>query len=678
MRELSIGAGRLPSMKIHVALLLLCSLTWVSAAELPIREVILYKHGVGYFERSGSIAAGEVARLDFKASEMNDVLKSLMISGKDERVSGLRYDSSIPLEEKLSDFPFKLDASQPLSGVLDQLKGARVEMQVGSEKVSGAIVAARAVAGDKERAERQQIVLLLDSGEMRTFDLDAASSIKFTDAQLAAQFRSYLGALTAARSREKRSVYIDGNSTGGRDITATYIIPTPIWKSSYRLLFAQTGEPTLEGWAIVDNTTGEDWTNVQMALVSGKPISFISELYSPRYIQRMMAELPEEKAQKPVLYQGALAGLPPATAGVVGGMINGQSQSDRVQNFAMMQAAPQVKFRAASQSALSQSASTTELADLFEYRIAQPVTIKKNESAMLPFLQDRIKARKVVIYSDESSSHPLNAAELINSTAKTLDGGPITVYDGGGYVGEALVETVKANDKRLISYGVDLGTRITNKIDSEEREEREIHLVRGVLNIRAATVRKTSYSIDNVDAKPKTLIIEHPLDEEFQVMNQKPSETTETARRFEMKLAPSATVTFPVIEEKVETETEALANMSPDVLVQFATNKHLSDAGRRDIGQIVELKRQMAANGSDANATKARIENTAQDEERVRKNLVSFNNVSGQQELVQKYAAELARLEREVGTLRDHQTDLAAKNAELQAALDERMEKMTF
>jgi predicted transcriptional regulator len=421
-----------------------------------------------------------------------------------------------------------------------------------------------------------------------------------------------------------------------------------------------------------------------MALVSGKPISFITELYSPRYIQRMMAELPEERAQAPMLYQGSVTtsnGSVSVTAaapmaGLAGGLIDGQPQADRAQHFAMLK--PRVKSKAISESALAEMASTNELADLFEYHIAQPVTIKKNESAMLPFLQDKIKARKVEIYSDESSAHPLNAAELVNSTTKTLDGGPITVYDGGGYVGEALVETVKANDKRLISYGVDLGTRITNKIDSEEREEREIHLARGVLNIRAATVKETSYSINNLDAKAKTLIIEHPLNGEFQVLNQKPSETTATARRFEMKLAPSATVSFPVIEEKVEMETQGIANLSPDVLVQYVGNKHLSEAGRRDIGQIVELKRQMVANGSDAQATKGRIDSISQDEERVRKNLQSFNSVSGQQELVQKYAAELAQLERQIAGLRDHQSELTTQQVELQATLDDRMEKMAF
>ena len=101
-----------------------------------------------------------------------------------------------------------------------------------------------------------------------------------------------------------------------------------------------------------------------------------------------------------------------------------------------------------------------EIADLFEYSIANPVTVRKDESAMLPFLQQKVSARKLIIYSDSTKPNPFSAAEIVNNTGKTLDGGPITVYDAGEYAGEALVETIKSGDKRFISYGVDLGTRI--------------------------------------------------------------------------------------------------------------------------------------------------------------------------------------------------------------------------
>jgi hypothetical protein len=250
------------------------------AADVPIHEVILYKSGVGYFERTGALRAGESARLDFKASDMNDVLKSLMITDRNGgKVTGLRYDSSEPLNQKLADFPFKIDGQASLAVFLDQMKGAKIEMKYGAETVSGTIVSGRVVRGDDKQAEREQAVILLDSGDLRTFDLAAASSIRFVDPKLQVQLKDYLTVVNQSRSTDKRSVYIDSADSKERQIAATYMIPTPVWKSSYRLIFNDKAEPTLEGWAIVDNTTGEDWSNVQLSLVSGRPISFISLLY---------------------------------------------------------------------------------------------------------------------------------------------------------------------------------------------------------------------------------------------------------------------------------------------------------------------------------------------------------------------------------------------------------------
>src|SRR5436309_6530883 len=187
-----------------------CSAVGIAGADLPVRDVVLYKHGVGYFERAGRLGPGESARLDFKAAEMNDVLKSLTLEEKGGgKITGLRYDSSEPLEQRLAEFPFQLGEAQPLSGVLDQLKGARVELQLGPQVVAGAIVGGRLIPGDDKRPQQEQVTLLLDSGELRNVDLTAVAGVRFTDAKLQAKFKDYLAALVDSGSKEKRRVYID-------------------------------------------------------------------------------------------------------------------------------------------------------------------------------------------------------------------------------------------------------------------------------------------------------------------------------------------------------------------------------------------------------------------------------------------------------------------------------------
>ena len=668
-----------------LALCLLLTISVAQGAELPIRQVILYKHGIGYFQRSGPLGPNDSVQLDFNAAEMNDVLKSLTIQESGAgKVTGLRYDSSDPLDKKLAEFPFKIGPGQPLTAILDQLKGAAVELKSGSETIRGTLVSGRTVPGTEQRPPSEQITLLTDSGEFRNVDLSAVASLRFQDTALQTQFAEYLKTLHAARSRDKRSVYIDSTGAQAREIAASYMIPMPVWKSSYRLIFPTTGEPTLEGWAIVDNTTGDDWSNVQLSLVSGRPISFISRLYEPRYITRPTAELPEDQAKAPVVYGGAIteeqeARLDeafqerqmkmnePAAAGLMGAREMPLNAREFVGG--VMPAAPSV---------IAATATGGELGELFEYSFSTPVTVHKSESAMLPFLQEKLTARKLLIYSDPSSVNPLNSVEITNSTGKTLDGGPITVYDANAYAGEALVETLKKGDKRLLSYGVDLGTRITTAFESQAQIVREAHFQRGLLTTKTAASETKTFTIRNVDQQAKTLIIEHPVRQGYKVLNQKPIETTATSYRFEVKLGPDATEKFPVIEERIIEATIALSNLNPDVIATYVQNKNISDAARAQLQQVLDLQRQIAANDGEIQSTLTQINTIVQDQERIRQNINSLNRVAGQEQQVQSYSRQLASQEAQLATLRDKLAQLQTKKTTLESQLNALLEKMEF
>lgn len=654
-------------------------------AELPVRTVVLYKHGVGYFERSGTLGPGESARLDFKAEEMNDVLKSLTINDQGGKVTDLRYDSSIPLEQKLTDFPFRIRDGEPLSAVIDQLKGARIEMEFGPQQVGGAIVSARLIAGEKDRPEREQLTLMMDSGELRNVDLAAATAIRFADTKLQLQFRDYLAALTSARSKDKRSVYIDSSDAKSRSVQASYIMPMPAWKSSYRLLFPESGEPTLEGWAIVDNTTGADWTNVHLSLVSGKPISFISQLYAPKYVARLGAELPEEKAVAPTVYGGAVSAPKAAaadqrlaTAGRSVATVSGAFAGAASQSVTVEAESAPLPYRAGA-STIGQTGSASEIADLFEYSIANPVTVRKDESAMIPFLQQKIQARKLIIYSDSTKPNPFSAAELTNNTGKTLDGGPITVYDAGAYAGEALVDTFKNADKRFINYGVDLGTRVSTNLDSRTDNVRELHAHNGLLVTKAAIVQKRTYTIANVDARAKTLIIEHPVQGGYELIDTaKPSETTRSVYRFEMKLPANGNIEFPVTQEHVYDTQTSVSSLNPDALLAYVRNKTISDTARRQLQQIADIKTQIAGNEAEKSSLSDQVSGLTRDEERNRQNIASLSPVSGQQQLVQDYARKLADQETQIAKLQDREAALDRQRAALQSQLNGVIEKLDF
>ncbi len=664
------------------------------AAELPVREVILYKNGIGYFVRSGEVKAGEPARLEFKTGEMNDVLKSLVIfEDGGGKISGLRYDSSEPLATKLAEFPFQLGEHQPLSALLDQLKGARVELKTGPETVAGSVVGAREIEAEEKQPQREEVNLLLDSGELRTVDLGGVTAMRFSDPVLQGQLVKYLARVAAGRSKEKRGVTVDSTSDRARRLTASYVVPAPVWKSSYRLAFADAAEPLLEGWAIVDNTTGEDWTKVRLALVSGRPVSFITNLYEPQMVARQTATLPEEAAEAPEVYAGGVyGGVPGGVAGgVLGGIGTGRGggigpPSGGVGRGARLFTPPQAKSKDEQvqwlntevASTVAAPAAAAERGELFEYRFDNPVTVRDGESAMLPFLQQKVTARKLLIFSTAASEFPRNATEITNNTGKTLDGGPITVFDSNTYAGEALMETVKAGDKRLVSYAVDLGTRVATKLDSSSDVVREIHVRRGLLTVRTAQRETKTYTIHNVDAKPKTLIVEHSIRGGCRVVKPAPSETTASAYRFEVKLTSQGTEKLPVTEERLIDQSVALANTSSDFLGTYIQNKELDESARKQLERIAGQKRLIAENDGAIQRGEQDINSLVQDQERLRQNISTLNQVSGQQEQVQNYARRLSSQEAQLATLRDHEKELKDKKTALQTELNKTIEALEF
>jgi hypothetical protein len=660
--------------------LLLAVAATAAAAELPVRHVTLYKHGIGFFERAGTLAPGETARLEFRASDMNDVLKSLTIEDKSgAKITGLRYDADEPLARKLQRFPFGLENGQSLAALLDSLRGARIEIQFGPEKLEGAIVSARVAPASQGVPEQQQLTLFTNTGELRNINLAAAASLRFVDPELQAQFRDYLATLSKSRSMDKRTVSIASTDAGARELVASYVIPTPVWKSSYRLILRPgAGASILEGWAIVDNTTEDDWNNVRLAVVSGRPISFVSLLYPTREVSRPVVALTEETPEMPVEHEGVLVGAAPKEMAVAGAAPPPpppvKMEVPRMRSSAAM---PMEIARDAMESSVS-TAGARELGELFEYSFTTPVTVRKGESAMLPFLQQKLPVRKLLILSEEGAVHPRNAVEITNSSGKTLDGGPITVYDEGAYAGEALVSTLKNGDKRLISYAVDLGTNVSTQFGSGSDAVREVRLRNGVLITQSAYRHTRTYTVRNVDAKPKTLIIEHPVRPGMQVVSPKPAETTPSNYRFEVALGPSATATLPVVEEGMREQTVMVASVSPELLLTYLRNPNLSAGARQTLERIAKQKQAIVQLDREINERNNEMAELARDQERIRQNLASLNAVAGQQDQVQTYARTLANQEARVVQLRETIAALRKKRAEAQTQLEEMISSASF
>jgi hypothetical protein len=219
---------------------------------------------------------------------------------------------------------------------------------------------------------------------------------------------------------------------------------------------------------------------------------------------------------------------------------------------------------------------------------------------------------------------------------------------------------------------------VTTKFNSDSAVVREVHFRRGILTAKSAVEETKTYTIRNVDGKAKTLLVEHPLRQGFKLLSQAPVETTSNAYRFEVKLASTATETFPVREERMFDQTMSVSSMTPDVISTWIQNKALTGNGRRQLEQIAAKKREISANDASLSRATSDLSELEQDQRRTRDNIQSLNNVSGQQELVQQYARQLSQIEAKMGGLRDTQSRLKTAKIQLEADLSAMMEKTDF
>jgi len=283
-----------------------------SESRLPVKRVVLYKNGVGYFEHAARVHGTEDLSIDFTTSQLNDVLKSLTaVDLGDGRVSSVRYNSIAPLDERLKSLRLPFGEQVTQAEYLTALRGARVEVHSLSATATGRLLSVEKIRKQRAHDEFEDVTIfsiVTDTGEMRNFDLAAGASVRIVERELTDEVGRYLSLIGASRARDVRRMSLTASGSGDRDIFVSYISEVPVWKSTYRILLPEkpNQRPLLQGWAIVDNTIGEDWKDVQLSLVAGAPQSFIQNISQPFYARRPVIPLPESAMLTPQSHQATL------------------------------------------------------------------------------------------------------------------------------------------------------------------------------------------------------------------------------------------------------------------------------------------------------------------------------------------------------------------------------------
>jgi hypothetical protein len=642
-------------------------------AMLPLTKIVLYASGVGYFQRDGRIDGHGQVPLRFKVDTVNDLLKSMMVQDFDGgQVSTVTYDSRDPITRTLKSFAIDLTDNAGLGNLLWQMRGERIEVAT-PNLVQGTILGVEAKkerVGDKDVVEVEYLNLLTDSG-LRSIPLPQVQQFRVTNEQLNAELRQALAVLAASHDTQKKTVTLDFNGEGSRRVRVGYIMETPVWKTSYRLVLSDTEAPFLQGWALVENTTDEDWQDVRLSLIAGRPISFTMDMYEPLY------------AQRPVVVPEVYAALRPQTYGQAMEAPGEALRESRLQEEGRMAqkreapggaaevpAAPAPRARgllaepkpaapapppASPALALDQgvaaAAQATELGEFFEYAISTPVSLARQKSAMLPIVNEAIEGTKVSIYNQRvHAKHPLYGFRLRNATALHLSQGPVTVFDGGVYAGDARLEDLPPGQERLLSYAMDLKTEVEPVSEPEQHELVTVSLRKGTLFATQKAIAEKTYNIRNRDQKPHLVLIEHPFRADWQLAS--PSTATERTRdvyRFAVTVEPGPGTRLRVREEKPLQQSVALTDAGPDVLTYYMRATQVSDRVKQALQRVSTLRDKLDQTVQQRRRFEQQIQEISQEQARMRENM---GRLAQNSELYNRYVRKLDQQETEIDKIR--------------------------
>jgi len=676
-----------------------------SAGGLPVTRVILYKNGVGYFEHAGRVRDSQDVNVDFTTAQLNDVLKSLTVLdlGKG-RITGVSYNSNAPLERRLGSLHLAVGENPTTAQFLDALRGARLEVRSGSESASGRLLSIDEreipIKGD-QKVTVDQISIISDSGEVRVFDLTPGTSVRVAEKDANDEVGKYLSLVASTRDQDVRRMTISTAGEGERNLLVSYISEVPVWKSTYRILIPNEGKPLLQGWAIVDNTVGEDWKNVELSLVAGAPQSFVQQLSQPYYARRPVVALPENAMITPQTHEATMEGTataPPPVAspntnaalmsrnyteltidgkertGIVGGVVAGSGGGMSGGNYKASRDRFDATVAAQSLEASTTTAQTRDLGDLFEYKLQDHVTIRKNQSALVPILQARIDAEKVSVWNPSQSS-VLRALWLDNTSALTFDGGSFNVLENDAFAGEGLMDPIKPGEKRLLSYAADLGVLVDAKQKAENQRVTRVFIAHGLMTQSTQEREENTYTIRNRDTSQRTVVIEHPARPGWKLTDdEKPAESSASFHRFRITVDSKKTETLLVKEYRPVTNSYQLSNVTDDQIKFFLAQKMINPEIEQALRKVIAQKNSIAVLDAELGSRKSKISGISEDQQRVRENMKALKGSVEEKALVARYVRELNEQEDHVQSLQHEVADLQQKREAAQKTLNDMIE----
>lgn len=645
-----------------------------------VRRMVLFKHGLAYVERGGPCEGS--FELSFEREEMKDVLKSLAVwvAAGDARPSAIAFEKPDDPQRALESRGLALPDDQSFSALLSAFRGRRasVREEGAGEPVRGEIIGLETRhLGERSRA---LVALRIERGAIRLVDLERVRDVRLEDAVAAADLDLLLERRRAASSSERRTVQV-GVDGRAEDLRVAYVLPAPVWRVSYRIV-SDDETSALAAWAVVHNPLDEDAEDVELTLTTGQPISFDIDLYRPKTVRRVVVEESARVASAPTQYERAPRSRAEKT--VTAAAMAAPQGGFGPPGAPMPAAAPApAMFEAAAMargellSIAEGSAALEDRGELFEYRIAQPITLPRGGSVLAPLLGARIATTKERIWRDGAPPPPDLVIAFRNETGAVLEEGPAVIYDQGVYAGEAMVPyTVRGAEVKL-AFAKDLavrckresstrfvgvGLRLSDRFVAEEQRVEDRHVLR----------------VDSDHDEEIEIVLELPRRGDRAIAEDrgaKPFEETASWRRFRAKVPPRSFVELEVIELGHASRRLEYGSLTPAQLDHWLRDGMLESGPMREgLAEIVATWAEAASHDRRAQELEAQRNDLQSAQQRITQQLAVLRSEGPEGELRLRYVRELGQAqdrviaaEQEIAATREA-AQAARRRAELRLA----------
>lgn len=668
----------------------------------PVKKIVLYKHGMGYFERVGPIKDNAVITLDFKTDQMQDLLTSLYAIDLGGKITSIGYDSKDPIDKQLENILIRVPEGSALTQFVTQLKGVKVEIKVGTETARGSILGIEPVSqkSDDSVLTAFKVVLLREDGAIQPFNLFDVSSMKILDARIQEDLQRILDIYKNSKYTDRKQVRIQTSGKGERNIQIGYLIEMPIWKTSYRLILAEepAAKPYLQGWAIMENPTDEDWKDVNVSFVAGNPISFKLDLYTSYYPQRPVINLAsiiplvgglismdkfaqgdagvlaefsdEEKNNEGILSYDAKGGGARKSKRVVAGYRDAPASPP----------APPPSMSTMLARSVSSIASGVQIGELFAYESKSPISVGRRQAAMVPIVTEFMDGSKILYYRGSVSPKLMNAFYLANSSKLTLETGPVNLFEGSTAVGEGLLkQSLQPGMKEIIPFAIEAGCSIQITPKDDYKPIHKASFVNGVLTLKQFYLKEVSYQLANKSPKDFTFYLDHPRSYGYTLMEPaKFDEEIPGHYRFKMDLATGKSLEFKVVEQQEVSSQVYVQNQSMDQIRFYLEQGYLSNKAKGLLKDVVGYMNNIAEYERVIQDAKKESEKLVNDQERYRKNMQILNtNNPKESEKRAEYLERLTRIEERLEKLDNTVRETTEKQRIIRTELNQKVQAFT-